>query len=124
MKAFPTDEEIAEADEMNAGTYLRNLAHNDTAAYEELLATRAPDWGQPPLQPVHRCVDHLMCVLIVECQRGRTDEMNLSEKEVKDFFTSGGVSSSPAGNSPPPGGGDAKRSGSPTGNAKRPPGKT
>ena len=86
LKAFPTDEEIAEAGEACAGTYLKALAFNDTNAYEALLEERAPKWGHAPFQPVHRCVDHLISMLIVECQQGQAGDMVLTEREVALFF--------------------------------------
>ena len=82
IKALPTDEEIAESGDGNAGTHLINMAAVAPEAYERLLKERAVEWGQPPqLQPVERCVEHVCHMMIVHCQGG-------SERTAKDFALS------------------------------------
>lgn len=65
LKALPTDVEIAKADMADAGEYLRHLKANDPAAYAHLLKSRGSAWpGEPTLQPMGRCVEHLIRLII------------------------------------------------------------
>ena len=64
LKALPNDEEIEEAGEADAATYLANLQVKDGCAYDELLRTRACAWGELPEQPPHRCVEHVVKIII------------------------------------------------------------
>ena len=65
LKALPTDHEIDAAGASHAGTHLETMRKDDRAGYEKLMATRAQPFEEeePRLQPLHRCVAHLLEVL-------------------------------------------------------------
>ena len=63
LKALPTDEELAAAEEPDAGRYLAWLAMEQEDAYDELIESRAVPWGGEPYQPVERCVRHMLAVI-------------------------------------------------------------
>ena len=91
LKALPTDEEIATTPHGNAGTYLLHLATDDPNALERLKQTRAAQWGSPPLQqPLERCVEHLIHILIVVIQGGlqrlSIDELSLTDRQTRKGF--------------------------------------
>ena len=71
MKALPTDDEIFDAECMDAGTYLARLQLYDTPAYEKLINERKTPWGGEPTQPSHRCVAHLLSLIIRRIKVGR-----------------------------------------------------
>jgi hypothetical protein len=74
LKALPTDEEIGEAGCDDCGTYMLQLLRDDAAAYNKMLTTRDSPWGtvKPTLQPVARCVEHVIHMIIVHCHGGLT----------------------------------------------------
>lgn len=68
------------ANASNACDFLLSLKSSDPPAYLAFLRTRCGQWGVPPTQqPVARCVEHLIHVLIVLCQGG------LARPESADF---------------------------------------
>ena len=62
LKATPSDEELGKA--TNAAEYLENLRGSDAEAYKKLIEERARPFGCEPSQPLHRCMHHLMSMLI------------------------------------------------------------
>jgi hypothetical protein len=75
MCSLPTDEDIQEAGAMDAGDYLITLQEKDPHAYSIFLRERKQSWNTMPRQVAHRCVDHLISVMI------RTIESNTAIKK-------------------------------------------
>jgi hypothetical protein len=102
LKGFPTDDEIAQAaaegdgkaagSPPNAGSLLLHMAKVEPAQYESLLRERALPWGEPPtIQPLHRCVEHLIHVVVVFFQGGRrrtATDFHLTPRQVRWGFQS------------------------------------
>ena len=88
MKAFPTDGEITSADQPDAGSYLTWLIETDVDAYEQLIDTRSTPWGGTPPQPHHRCVAHLLSVVLrtVEAGSRGSDDLSVTQREVSDWM--------------------------------------
>jgi len=89
MKALPTDEEIAEAGQADAGMYLQWLGQTDEAAYENLLEERATPWGAESAdQPIDRCVAHVISIIIrtIEADSSGSDDCNLTQHEINDWL--------------------------------------
>lgn len=87
IKALPTDEEVEAAGCSNAAQYLLNLEERDLAAYNRFLMERRRSSAKiQDLQPVARCLEHLVHMIIVTAQGGLArDEKNgfaLTEKQV------------------------------------------
>ena len=56
------------------------LQAEDLPSYEALLRTRRQPWGRLPeklVQPAHRCIAHLISILIVTCQGGSSRDPSL-----------------------------------------------
>ena len=63
MKALPFDDEIAEAGCADAGQLILELQrHPDT--YEAFMRDHAQAWDEAPRQPIDRCVDHLLSLIV------------------------------------------------------------
>ena len=95
LKALPTDEEIQQAECADAATYLRLLEEEDGDRYEELLAERASAWGaEPRLQPVNRCVAHVVSLLCreVETETAGKDDLHVTQREAKAWAKKVGLS--------------------------------
>ena len=89
MKAMPTDDQIASYGNVaDAFEYLSSL-QEDNASFESFLESRATPWGhEPRAQPMHRCVAHLLTV-IVRTIEGKTrggDDGQLTPSEVSDWL--------------------------------------
>ena len=69
MKSLPTDEEIERAKCRDAAEYLEKLHDYDIAKYNDLMESRATPWGETPIQPIERCVAHLLCIIIRAIER-------------------------------------------------------
>lgn len=86
LKALPTDTEIerAPSDVNDAGIYMKQLALQDEAAYQQMLRTRRTAWGGPPDQPMERCVDHLIALIIraIEEDTAGRDDLKVTEAEM------------------------------------------
>jgi len=85
LKSLPTDEEIAEAEAPNAGVYMKELAEEEPAAYDQLMKSRAIAFGATPLQPIWRCIEHLIQIIIVHVQgdsRERGAPLVLTDRQV------------------------------------------
>lgn len=83
LKAFPNDAEIAAAGSScpDAAAYLRGLQLNFADKYHALMADRKGVWGREPLQPVHRCMDHLWSLLTAEFGLNAAAEGNHGEEQ-------------------------------------------
>lgn len=93
LKAWPTDEELAQAEGAppDAPRYLAALSEESPAKYERFLQDRRSAWGKPSGVPaVHRCLEHLCHKLILECtgEAGGTAPSSyaLSEAQVQKFL--------------------------------------
>lgn len=88
LKALPTDEEISAAGCDDAAAYLEQIRFENDEAFQELLKTRATEWGQEPAQPLSRCLAHLLSIIIFEIEHATQSgggDKELSEKEVEKW---------------------------------------
>jgi hypothetical protein len=69
LKALPTDAELDAADEPDAGRHLACLERDNKEAYDVLVRSRAVPWGEEPLQPIERCVHHMVNVILWRMQK-------------------------------------------------------
>ena len=100
LKALPDDAALEVGGFANAGAFLCHLREN--ASPEEhaaFLKRGANEWGEPPKQPLARCVDHLIAYVLFMIERGTRgdDDMKLDEKEVALYFGAGGGTSGGSG---------------------------
>ena len=88
LKALPTDDEIAAAGFSDAGMYMRHLKETDENTYEKMLAARAAPWPGAAPQPIERCVEHIVTIIIrsIEEQTVGADDMSLDKKELLEFM--------------------------------------
>ena len=94
LKALPTDAEIAEAKQPNAGAFMAALKADEEDAYLAMLAERATPWGsEPTLQPMARCIEHTIAMIIyqMEWDVAGTENMKLSEQEAVAWFKAKGI---------------------------------
>lgn len=91
-KAWPTHEEIQEAESGNAGVHIVNMRRDEPDAYAELLATRAVPWGGQPMQHISYCIENLCSYLITMCEQGKGDGKAISRSEVNAFMTAAAAS--------------------------------
>ena len=64
LKALPTGEEIRDAGCRDAARFFAMLRAHDEKKYLALLKERATRWGSTPSQPLHRCVAHLIALIL------------------------------------------------------------
>lgn len=88
LTALPTDEEIQAAGFKDAGRYMREGL--DDAQRKEMIRQRSREWGEEPeslKQPLCRCVDHLVSILIRQVQdetsRRKDGNLELSKSDLK-----------------------------------------
>ena len=108
MKSMPFDDEIEASGSADGGQYLLELQEHPTL-HKMFLDSHHQEWDDPPLQPIHRSVDHLASLIVRtvdEATKGRTDGV-ISKEEARLFHASGGskrsspsMSSSKGGPSP------------------------
>lgn len=89
MKALPLDDEIEKAGFKDAGDFMINLQRYPSV-YQKFLADHAQHWDEEPLQPIGRCVEHLITLIIRTVETGGAtssggEDMKLSEREVGAF---------------------------------------
>ena len=86
IKATPFDSQIEEAacaapDKWRSGAaaYVERLRAQDEDSYQEMLRTQGSPWGEPPKQPLHRCLAHLCALIINEVEKdgGGTANRNM-----------------------------------------------
>ena len=91
LQALPTDAELKAAGFLHAPAYLSEMRDLRPGEYEGFLATRGGSWGPGrPRQPLARCVDHLLHMVVAGCvpQRkvdGTEPLPPLTEKEAVAF---------------------------------------
>ena len=90
LKSLPFDHEIEEAtrshpEVTHAGNYFLKLRLEDEALYENLMTERATPWGGEPSQPIARCVEHLLAIIIfkMEDDTAGKDNLVLTEAEIE-----------------------------------------
>ena len=99
LKALPTDDEISGAGCQHAGQYLDRLMDDDSEAYEELLLQRNTDFGsEPDYQPIHRCVAHLIELMLYRIERltggdGADSNLAITEKDARKWCHIAGLES-------------------------------
>ena len=93
-KSLPTDDEIAQAGFAHAGSYMANLRLTDEEAYQRMLVERAQPWGaEPTLQPVARCVDHTISMMIcsIESDTAGADDLGITAREMTNYMKDKGL---------------------------------
>ena len=95
IKALPTDDEVAEKGCADAGEYvlLMKADVHGRLEYEQMLTERRVGWGGLTIQPLERCVSHVLWIIVraveAECYKyaakGADEAGNgeLSPQEVK-----------------------------------------
>ena len=98
MQALPTNAELAILGARDAGTFLVELRSNPEG-YRNFIKARERGWEDPLRQPVHRCVEHLISLLIRTIETGLSGEgdMRLSTKEMLFFHNNEGAPNNGAG---------------------------
>eukprot|EP00962_Isochrysis_galbana_P030622 scaffold9933_cov125-Isochrysis_galbana.AAC.4 len=89
---LPTDDEIRQGGFEDAGQLILDLRFGDPRAYDAFIRSRAGRWDEPPTQPMERCVEHLLFVLIrtVEASAGNANgDGRLSSREAGSFYQEG-----------------------------------
>jgi hypothetical protein len=95
MKSLPLDDEVEAFGERNgfthAGGYMAWASGRDAVAFADFVRQRTTPWGvENRYQPTHRCVDHVIAMMIHAMQPKpagdkdedtRRDDLDLSEKE-------------------------------------------
>lgn len=88
LKALPIDDEIAAAPDnvRDAGSFMQALEENESS-YNRFLNARNQKWGGEPRQPIERCVDHLIAVIIrgIERETMGQDDLSLKEAEMRQW---------------------------------------
>ena len=94
MKALPTDEEIADADAEDAGDFLIRMRAENPAGIDVWIAANAARWDSPPRQPTHRCLAHLLSLLmrtVLEHVRVNPpkpgEKLVVSQKQCRQFLS-------------------------------------
>lgn len=94
MKALPTDAEIAAAGCADAGAFILGLQLFDANRYESFVADHTGRWDKELPQPIDRCVDHLIHLIIktieASAAAGSTDG-KVSQREFTRFIEQGGA---------------------------------
>jgi hypothetical protein len=64
LKAWPTDDEVADSECADAGALVRRMLTDDKDGHRSLCETRAVPWGSEPMLPVVRCVENLILLIV------------------------------------------------------------
>ena len=84
---LPTDDEIRTSGFPDAGLFLLDLRYDDEA-YEHFLETHNEAAASLSSTPPHRCVEHLLALLVRTIEEGTDvgrDDAQLSAKEMAAF---------------------------------------
>ena len=94
VMALPNDEEIEEAKALDAGEFLLELVSSgESGELNEFVEARRIGWVHEPRQSAHRCVSHLLALIMRTVERNTSRglhgkaNMVLNEGEVKEFET-------------------------------------
>ena len=101
LKALPTDEEIeaAPSEVTDAGRYMRYLELEQFGQHQEMLKARRRPWGSAPTQPMERCIDHMIAMIIRSVETCCVDdrgpdpgkhELKLTEAEMERWCKTSG----------------------------------
>ena len=89
LKALPTDQEITDSGQADAGAFLRALKEADEAAYKKFLLERRRVWPGEPIAGMElaRCVEGLITLIfdIIESRTVGDDDRVLSQAEVSEW---------------------------------------
>lgn len=91
-KALPTDEEILEAGALDAGDFILKLRDKSmegewyAAAYARRSSWNYFDFDHPPLQPAHRCLSHLILLMVrtIERHGNGVQDLLATKKELQN----------------------------------------
>jgi hypothetical protein len=91
MKALPTKGELIFSGYKDAGSFLVQLRTNP-AAYAQFVEHRERAWDEPLRQPIERCVEHLLSLVIrtIEVSTTGWGDGKLSKSEITRFYRQGG----------------------------------
>jgi hypothetical protein len=92
MKALPTTAELLLLGATDCGTFMTELRANPQA-YTIFVEARERSWGDKLRQPIARCVEHLLSLLVrtVESSTSGGSDCKLSKSEVVRFRHQGGA---------------------------------
>ena len=96
IKAMPLDKEVRVAGCIDAGEYLLRLQLSGRLkAIDDFLVSHDVPTGKPPIQPIHRSVEHLVTLILrsITTTMGRptnATDLKLSEGDLKAFHRGGG----------------------------------
>jgi hypothetical protein len=84
MKALPTDDEIGEAGCIDAGDFMLRLrdAQSEDEWLKEYYDVHGCDMTNAPRQPAHRCLNHLLLLIMRTIERTAVDA-KVTKKDVK-----------------------------------------
>lgn len=89
LKSLPYDSEIDQVGCADAGTYMSWFRRTDFAAYTKMVKDRACEWGEVPDQPMHRCVDHVVEIMIRTIEHsddGGGGNVQISQHEMRQWI--------------------------------------
>ena len=88
MKGMPTDEEIKAAGCKDAGHFIHMMQATSGSAYTAFLQQHPQRWNEVPRQPIARCVEHLISLILVtvEATVGVSMDLKLTETEASQFM--------------------------------------
>ncbi len=97
MKALPTEEEVADAGCDDAGGFFLKL--KAAFKYDSFVRQNPQEWDQPLRQPIHKCVDALITIIIrhIEDETRGEDNLSLTEAEARAYLRVRGVGEGAAG---------------------------
>lgn len=64
LKALPNDSELEKSKASSGAAYLEELRQSHFETYQMLLKDRGRPWGSEPAQPLHRCIEHLISMIV------------------------------------------------------------
>ena len=88
MVPLPSDNEIKEVNAQDAGEFVITLQQASEKAFGEFIVASKRTFDQEPKQRVHRCVDHLMSVMVrtIEQNSKGTRDLTVDVHEAEHFM--------------------------------------
>ena len=86
MKSTPTEEDVSEAGYADAGEFVLEL--KAAAKWDNFCDAHPQSWDTPLRQPIEKCVDALIVLVIRTIEQGTrgSDNLQLTVDEVKSFI--------------------------------------